>query len=60
VFVFLYRPIWVYISDCIFVFCNFFYLAAFKRHYALRLAIVPEFFYCFDMCLFYVCSGLLK
>ena len=46
-FVFLYRPIWVYISDCIFVFCNFFYLAAFKRHYALRLAIVPEFFIVF-------------
>jgi len=34
----------------------FFYLAAFKRHYALRLAIAPEFFYCSYMCLFYVCS----
>ena len=33
-----------------------FYLAAFKRHYALRLAIAPEFFYCSYMCLFYVCA----
>ena len=31
-------------------------LAAFKRHYALRLAIAPEFFYCSYMCLFYVCA----
>ena len=34
----------------------FFYLAAFKRHYTLRFAIAPEFFYCFYMCLFYVCA----
>ena len=34
----------------------FFYLAAFKRHYALRLAIASEFFYCSYMCLFYVCA----
>ena len=40
-----------------------FYLAAFKRHYALHLAIAPEFCYCSyrgPMCLFYVCSGLLE
>jgi len=50
------RPvyIWAYITDCIFVFCIF-YPAAFKRHYALRLSIAPEFFYCSYMCLFYVC-----
>jgi len=47
--------IWIYITNCIFVF-SIFYLAAFKRHYALRLAIPPEFFYCFYMCLFYVCA----
>ena len=41
---------WLCICFCIF------YLAAFKRHYALRLAIAPEFFYCSYMCLFYVCS----
>jgi len=35
-------------------------VAAFKRNYALRLAIAPEFFYCSYMCLFFVCSGLLK
>ena len=46
---------WVYITDCVFVFCIF-YLAAFKRHYALHLAIAPEFFYCSYLCLFYVCS----
>jgi len=40
--------------------CLFFHLAAFTRHYALRLATAPEFFYCSYMCLFYVCSGLLK
>ena len=51
----LFLYIWVYITDCIFVFCIF-YLAAFKRHYALRLAIAPEFFYCSYMCLFYVCA----
>jgi len=28
-------------------------LAAFKRHYALRLAIAPEFFYCSYMCLMF-------
>ena len=33
----------------------FFYMAAFKRHYALRLAIAPEFL-CSYMFLFYVCS----
>ena len=37
-----------------------FYLVAFKRHYALRLAIAPGFFYCSYICIFYVCSGLLK
>jgi len=54
--------IWIYITNCIFVFRwpSIFYLAALKRHYALRLAIAPEFFYCSYMCLFYVCSGLLK
>ena len=32
-------------------------MAAFKTHYALRLAIAPEFFYCCSyMCLFYVCA----
>ena len=36
-----------------------FYLAAFKRHDALRLAIAPEFFYCSYVCLC-VFSGLLK
>ena len=51
----LFLYIWVYITDCVFVFFIF-YLAAFKRHYALRLAIAPEFFYCSYMCLFYVCS----
>ena len=56
----LFLYIWMYITNCIFVFSEFFYLAAFKRHYALRLAIAPEFFYCSYMCLFYVCSGLLK
>jgi len=50
----LFLYIWVYITDCVFVFCIF-YMAAFKRHYALRLAIASEFFYCSYMCLFYVC-----
>ena len=44
----------------VYLFVVFFYLAAFKRHYALRLAIAPEFFNCTYMCLFYICSGLLK
>ena len=34
----------------------FFYLAAFKTHYALRLAIASEFFYCSYVYLFYVCA----
>jgi len=54
VFIYLYLDYLLYICICIF------YLAAFKRHYALRLAIAPEFFYCSYMSLFYVCSGLLK
>jgi len=41
----LFLYIWIYITNCVFVF-SIFYLAAFKRHYALRLAIAPEFFYC--------------
>ena len=44
----------------VYLYLVIFYLAAFKRHYALRLAIAPEFFYCSYTCLFYVCSGLLK
>jgi len=40
----------------VYLYFVFFYLAAFKRHYALRLAIAPEFFYCSYMCLFYVCA----
>jgi len=36
-------------TNCIFVF-SIFYLAAFKRHYA--LAIAPELFYCSYMCSF--------
>ena len=51
VFVYLGLHCWL----CICILC-FFYLAAFKRHYALRLAIAPEFFNCSYMCLFYVCS----
>jgi len=52
----LFLSIWIYITNCrIFVFIIF-YLAAFKRHYTLRLATAPEFFYCFYMCLFYVCA----
>jgi len=37
----LFLYIWVYITDCVFVFCIF-YLAAFTMHYALHLAIAPE------------------
>ena len=48
--VFIYLDLHYY---CICVFCIF-YLAAFKRHYALRVAIAPEFLYCSYMCLFYV------
>jgi len=51
----LFLYIWMYITNCIFVF-SIFYLAAFKRHYAIRLVIAPEFFYCYYMCLFYVCA----
>jgi len=51
----LFLYIWIYITDCIFVFCIF-YLAVCKRHYALRLEIAPEFFYCSYMCLFYACA----
>jgi len=40
----------------VYLYFVFFYLAAFKRHYALHLAIAPEFFYCSYLCLFYVCS----
>ena len=40
----------------VYLYFVFLYLAAFKRHYALRLAIAPEFFYGSYMCLFYVCS----
>ena len=59
VFAAIFIYIWIYMTNCIFVFSNF-YMAAFKRHYAFRLAIAPEFFYCSYMCLYYVCSGLLK
>jgi len=51
----LFLYIWNYITNCIFVF-SIFYLAAFKSHYALRLAIAPEFFYYSYMCLFYMCA----
>ena len=40
----------------VYLYFVFFYLAAFKKHYALRLAIAPEFFHCSYMCLFYVCA----
>ena len=36
----------------LYLYFAFFTMAAFKRHYALRLAIAPEFFYCSYMCLF--------
>ena len=51
--VFTYLDLHYYLYICI---LYSFYLAAFKRHYALRLAIAPELFYCSYMCLFYVCS----
>ena len=42
----------------VYLYFVFFYLAAFKRHYALRLAIAPEFFYCsyiaYFMCVLWV------
>ena len=50
----LFLYIWNYITNCIFVF-SIFYLAAFKKHYALRLAIAPEFFYCF-ICAYFICA----
>ena len=56
----LFLYICVYITDCVFVFCVFFYMAAFKRHYALRLAIAPEFIYCLHVLILSVFSGLLK
>ena len=49
----LFLYIWIHITKCIFVF-SIFYLAAYKRHYAFRLTIALEFFYCSYMCLFYV------
>jgi len=38
----------------VYLYLVFFYLAAYKRHYAFRLTIALEFFYCSYMCLFYV------
>jgi len=62
----LFLYIWIYITNYILVFSNFFTRLRLRGTrarptlYALRLAIAPEFFYCCYMCLFYVCSGLLK
>ena len=57
---FLYIYIYIYINGftllTVYLYFVIFYLAAFKRHYALRLAKAPEFFYCFYMCLFYACA----
>ena len=51
---------WTYAAGCqgenCILYLVFFYLAAFKRHYSLRLAIAPEFLCCSYMCLFYVCA----
>ena len=54
----LFLYIWLYITNCIFVFSNFL-PGCVKRHYALRLAIASEFYYCSYMCLsyfVYVCA----
>jgi len=59
-YVFCFVYIWIFITNCIFVFSNFFYLAAFKRHHAFRLGIAPEFFCSSYICLFYACSKLLE
>jgi len=44
----------------VYLYLVIFYLAAFKRHHAFRLAIAPEFFCSSYICLFYACSKLLK
>jgi len=51
--------IWIYITNCIFVLSKFFTWVRFKRHYALPLAIAPEFFIV-HICAAFVCSGLLE
>ena len=54
--VFIYLGLQNFTLLTVYLYFVFFYLAAFKRHYALRLAIAPEFFYCSYMSLFCVCA----
>ena len=45
----------------VYLYLVFFYLAAFKRHYALRLDIAPDFLTVLPaMLILCVCSGLMK